>query len=91
MAPFAFSAGILALCLFFWLKKPSPGLGLIVIGGISNFIEKAIIGTIHDMLVIGNLEFNPADILITAGAALLLATWVWKSPIKSPQTLLNND
>ncbi len=77
MAPFAVSSLILLLCLIIWLKRPSIWLGLILVGGISNFLEKVITGTIHDMLVVGNLEFNPADILIAAGFILL-----WISQVK---------
>lgn len=76
MAPFVFSGLILILCLIFWLKKPSLGLGLIIGGGIGNLVERAVTGTIHDMLVIGNLEFNPADILIAVGIVVIVVKLV---------------
>lgn len=58
---------ILLAAIWYGIKHPSVPLILIILGGVSNLGEKLLTGQVDDMLSLGSLIFNPADILIAIG------------------------
>lgn len=69
---------ILAVFGWFFSKKPSWGLSLILSGGISNLIDRLLSGYVIDFLKLPGLgfHFNLADVFITLGVLLILVKYI---------------
>lgn len=63
-----------ALLAVLFAKTRSWGLLLLLLGGAANIAEGAVFGRIHDIFTLGSLEYNPADVVIFAGAGVTLLT-----------------
>jgi len=65
---------IIAVVGYFLIKKPSLGLGLILAGGISNFIDRIAYGGVVDWVKLARVPWsnNLADIWISMGVVLML-------------------
>lgn len=64
---------ILAIALFAFVLRPSAGLMAVIAGGAWNLIDYWPDSAITDPYALGNLLFNPADVVILIGF-LLIAT-----------------
>lgn len=70
--------GVLLAVLFLTgLKYRSWGIYLIIVGGVSNFLERFFHGRVNDYWRVGSLEFNLADILIMVGVGVVIYSAVY--------------
>lgn len=90
--PLAFitaSAGLLVLTALLWMAASRAlRLGLLIVsaGGLANLIDRLTLGGVRDVMHVGSLWFNLADILVITGAIVVI-TQAWLKQAKSSVTI----
>lgn len=79
----ALSALVMAGILVFTLRSRSPlgdtGAALVLLGGLSNLIDRIRLGAVVDIFSVGLATFNVSDMMVVLGALLILRSRSRKS------------
>jgi len=67
---------------YFWWKDPIIGLGIILIGGVINLIDRLYLGYVRDYWHFFLVYNNLADWLIGIGVGLFFIKFLWKENCK---------
>ncbi len=61
-------------------RLPAWPVALTVAGAVSNLVDRAVLGSVRDFLVVGSVVINVADVAVIIGLVTAVAMWTIGQP-----------